>query len=228
MNEATGDSTSSDGIVSDGTIGIVIVDDHPIVREGLRTLLGDEPDLAVLGEAADGESACNLVLEKQPAVVLMDLVLPKLDGIEVTRRLREAGSSSAIVILTSTLGRDMRVQEAIRAGAVGYLLKDVLKADLVQAIRRAAEGRPTLHPEAQAEMVQEAAMPPAAHDGLTPRELEVLRLIANGQSNKRIAAALNLSEGTVKGYVSSVLAKLGVTDRTQAALYAVKHRLVSE
>lgn len=206
-------------------ISVLIVDDHAIVREGLRTLLSEEDDILVLGEAATGLEALELAQEKRPDVILMDLILPEMDGIEVTRHLQKRDSDSRVIILTSTFGEDMRVAEAIQAGAVGFLLKDVLRPELLSAIHRAAEGKPTLHLEAQEQLMRQTAAPKAPHHDLTARELDVLVLIATGKSNKRIATALNLSEGTVKGYVSIILSKLGVADRTQAALYAVKHKL---
>lgn len=209
------------------SIRVLIVDDHAIVREGLRTLLSDEADIEVAAEAADGESALAAAAAAHPDVVLMDLILPGADGIEVTRRLRAAVRPPQVIMLTSTFGDDLRVREALEAGAVGYLLKDVLRNDLLQAIRQAAAGKASLHPEAQAQLVKETARR-LPHEDLTPRELDVLRLIAKGESNKRIAGALDITEGTVKGYVSIVLSKLGVSDRTQAALYAVKHRIAHE
>lgn len=206
-------------------IRVLIVDDHAIVREGLRMLLSDEADLAVVGEAADGLEALALAERLAPDVILMDLRLPKLDGLAVTRQLQQQRLSSQVIVLTGSIGDDLRVREAIQAGAIGYLLKDVLKADLLRAIRSAAEGKPTLHPEAQHELMRQATAPPLPHETLTGRERDVLRLLAQGQSNKKIAAALNLSEGTVKGYVSIILDKLNVADRTQAALYSVRQGL---
>lgn len=210
------------------TVRVLIVDDHEMVREGLRTLLGDEPGVAVVGEAADGRGALEQARALEPQVVLMDLALPDLDGIEATQQLRAAHPGVHVVLLTGSFGDDLRVREAVQAGAVGYLLKDILKADLVRAVRRAAEGKPTLHPEAQAQLIELTVAAPAAHDDLTARELDVLKRIGRGMSNKKIAAELNISEGTVKGYVSIVLDKLGVEGRTQAALYAVKHGLSAD
>lgn len=207
-------------------IRLLIVDDHAMVREGLRALLGDEEDVAIVAEADSGAQALARADESAPDVVLMDLMLPDIDGIETTRQLLARRPGTAVIVLTSTFGKDLRVEEAVQAGALGFLLKDVLRGDLMGAIRRAAKGQPTLHPEAQAHIVRAAARPPALHADLTAREMDVLQLIARGQSNKRIAGSLHLSEGTVKGYVSTVLAKLQVTDRTQAALYAVEHELV--
>jgi DNA-binding NarL/FixJ family response regulator len=160
----------------------------------------------------------------------MDLVMPGLDGIEATRRIYHNNPDARVLVLT-TFADDRRVREAIRAGATGYLLKDVLKADLLRALRDAAAGRPSLHPEVQQQLMREVAgratpaPAQAPHLKLTEREIGILRLIAEGRSNKEIAAALYLTEGTIKGYISTIFDKLGVEDRTQAALYAVKHGL---
>jgi len=210
-----------------GPVRVLLADDHEVVREGLRTILAEAAEeVLVVGEAASGEQAVRLADTLQPAVVLMDLMMPGMDGIEATRRLRERGLRTAVIILTSSAD-DARVREAVRAGAIGYLMKDVRKAQLIDAIRAAARGVPTLHPEAQRRLMREVAEPPAPSPfaALTPRELDVLRLIARGESNKRIAGILTLSLGTVKGYVSAIFDKLGVGDRTQAALFAHKHGL---
>ena len=210
-----------------GPVRVLLADDHEVVREGLRTILAEAAEeVLVVGEAASGEQAVRLADTLQPAVVLMDLMMPGMDGIEATRRLRERGLRTAVIILTSSAD-DARVREAVRAGAIGYLMKDVRKAQLIDAIRAAARGVPTLHPEAQRRLMREVAEPPAPSPfaALTPRELDVLRLIAQGESNKRIAGILTLSLGTVKGYVSAIFDKLGVGDRTQAALFAHKHGL---
>jgi len=162
----------------------------------------------------------------KPDEVLMDLLMPGLDGVAATQRLRAGGTGPRILIFT-TYADDERVRDAIRAGATGYLLKDVLRAQLVQAIHAAALGVPTLDPRAQQHLMRQVASPPAASPfaGLTPRELDVLRLVARGMGNKQIAAQLHLSVGTVKGYVSAILPKINAGDRTQAALFAVKHGL---
>jgi DNA-binding NarL/FixJ family response regulator len=208
------------------TIRVLLADDHRVVREGLRMFLAEAGDIEVVGEAADGEEVVRLAAAHRPDVVLMDLLMPRLDGIQAARRLREAGIESRVLILTS-FGDDDRVGEAIRAGAIGYLLKDVGREELLRAIRDAAAGTPTLHALAQRHLMRQVAAPPAPSpfDALTPRERDVLRLIARGESNKRIAAALSVSEGTVKGYASAIFSKLGVGDRTQAALFALKHGL---
>ena len=205
-------------------VRVLIVDDHSIVREGLRTLLSEEAEIEVVGEAANGAEAVKLVATRHPHVILMDLVMPEVDGIEAIRRIRARKSACEILVLTS-FGDDQHVRDAIQAGATGYLLKDVLKADLLRAIHAAARGEPTLHPEAQRVLIRQTTAPSPFKD-LTERELDVLRLIAQGRSNREIALTLHLTEGTVKGYVSTVLDKLQVDDRTQAALFAVKHKLV--
>jgi DNA-binding NarL/FixJ family response regulator len=209
-------------------IRVMIVDDHAIVREGLRTLLSEEPGLQVVGEATDGSGAVAAAADLHPDVVLMDLVMPEVDGIEATRRLSEAGVPCRVIVLTS-FADDRKVRDALQAGAIGYLLKDVLRPDLVQAIRAAAHGLPALHPVAQQHLIRQVAAPSASSmvEELTEREHEVLRLIARGHNNREIARQLHLTEGTVKGYVSIILGKLGVDDRTQAALYALKHGLAS-
>jgi DNA-binding NarL/FixJ family response regulator len=207
------------------------VDDHEIVREGLQILLAEEADFAVVGTASDGAAAVSLAEAKKPDVVLMDLLMPGLDGIEATRRILREDPATRVLVLT-TFADDGHVRDAIQAGAIGYLLKDVLKADLLRALRDAAIGRPSLHPEVQGQLMREIAgrtssaqeqAPP--HASLTEREVGILLLIAEGRSNKEIAAALYLTEGTIKGYVSAIFDKLGVEDRTQAALYAVRHGL---
>ncbi len=205
-------------------IKVMIVDDHAIVREGLTMLLGEEADIDVVGEASNGLDALTRISYLQPDVVLMDLVMPEMDGIAATTQIRQKYPHCQVLVLTS-FAEDKRVPDAIQAGAVGYLLKDVLRADLLRAIHAAARGEPTLHPEAQRQLMQQVVAPPSTNllETLTEREMDVLRLIAQGQSNRQIAVALHLTEGTVKGYVSAILGKLQVDDRTQAALYAVKH-----
>ena len=210
------------------TIRLLLVDDHAIVREGLRTLLGEVPDLDLVGEAADGPSAVATAAALQPDVILLDLMLPGMNGIEVARRILARQPACRIIVLTS-FADDQNVLDAIQAGAAGYLLKDVLQTDLVQAIRQAAQGHPVLHPEAQRKLVEHLARPqPAANselDQLTERERDVLALIARGLSNRQIADSLHITEGTVKGHVSNVLSKLHLQDRTQAALFAVRRGL---
>jgi DNA-binding NarL/FixJ family response regulator len=207
-------------------IRVLIVDDHEVVREGLQTLLGEETHIEIVGSAADGLEAVALAQALRPDVILMDLVMPHLDGIEATRQILAASPRSKVLILTS-FAEDRRVFDAIQVGATGYLLKDTLKPELLRAIQAAADGKPTLHPEAQQALIRQATAPktPTPHETLTAREYDVLALIGRGKSNREIAADLHLTEGTVKGYVSSILSKLNVADRTQAALYAVKHGL---
>lgn len=205
-------------------IRVLIVDDHEVVREGLRLFLTEEAEIEVVGLASDGSHALRMAADLRPDVILMDLVMPELDGIETIRRLRAAGSTSRVLILTTFVDKS-RVRDAIEAGAVGYLLKDVGRADLLAAIRAAGRNTPTLHPVAQQYLMQQVVAPATSSplDVLTPRELEVLKLITDGQSNKAIARKLDLSIGTVKGHVSAILTKLEVTSRTQAALLAVDH-----
>ena len=207
-------------------IRLLVADDHEIVREGLCTLFSEEPDLLVVGEAKCGEEAVRLAVALTPDVVLMDLMMPGLDGIEATRRILGEAPAVRILVLT-TFADEPHVRRAIAAGAHGFLLKDVLKEELLRSIRAVAEGRPALHAEAQRHLMRRivGGGRPVA-DELTERELAVLQLIGRGRSNKEIAKALHLSEGTVKGHVSAVLGKLGVEDRTQAALFAVREGLV--
>jgi len=216
----------NDNNSTQNTVRVLIVDDHSIVREGLHALLSEENVIDVVGEAANGAEAITLAQRLTPDVVLMDLVMSEMDGIQATSRVREVSPTSKVLVLTS-FADDQRVRDAIQAGAIGYLLKDVLKPDLLRAIQNAAQGRSTLHPDVQQLLMQQAsaAREPKAHDSLTEREMSVLKLIAQGRSNKEIATALFLTEGTVKGYISTIFDKLGMEDRTQAALYAVKHKL---
>jgi len=207
-------------------IRILIADDHEVVREGLRMFLAEEPEVLVVGEASNGLDAVDLALSLKPEVVIMDLVMPGIDGIEATRRIRAKAPGTQVLVLTS-FADNKQVREAVQAGAIGYVMKDVLRPDLLKAIRDASAGNPTLHPEAQRHLMRQITEPPEStpFDDLTEREMDVLRLVATGRSNKEIAAALGLTEGTVKGYVSAIFMKLDVADRTQAALLAVKHGL---
>jgi NarL family two-component system response regulator LiaR len=211
--------------LADEPIRVLIVDDHAVVREGLRTFLELQPGLEVVGEAGDGEEALPLAEELTPDVILMDLVMPKLDGVGAMRELRERVPGARVIVLTSFLDDD-RLMPAIRAGAAGYLLKNVQPQELARAIRLADAGETLIDPAVAARIVEavtdgDGAQPDQA---LTPREQEVLDLIARGFSNKRIARELGVAEKTVKTHVSHVLAKLGVSDRTQAALYATRVR----
>jgi DNA-binding NarL/FixJ family response regulator len=210
-------------------IRVLIVDDHAVVREGLRTFLDLQDGIEVVGEAADGEQGVDAAERLGPDVVLMDLVMPKLDGVGAMRELRTRAPDAHVIVLTSFLDDD-RLMPAIQAGAAGYLLKDVEPAELARAIRAADAGDAILDPTVAARVVRAIAdgSTPTAPDQerLTRREHEVLTLLARGRANKRIAYELGISEKTVKTHVGHVFAKLGVTDRTQAALLAVQHGLV--
>jgi NarL family two-component system response regulator LiaR len=211
-------------------IRVLLVDDHAVVREGLRTFLGLQDGLKIVGEAADGAEAIEQAERLSPDVILMDLVMPGLDGIGAMRRLRETAPDSRVIVLTSFL-EDERLLPAIQAGAAGYLLKNVEPQELARAIRAAHAGEAIIDPTVAARLVAAIADDTRPRveepEQLTRRERDVLELIARGQSNKRIALALGISEKTVKTHVGHLLAKLGVTDRTQAALLAVEEGLVS-
>lgn len=205
-------------------IRIIIADDHWVVREGLRMYLGRDPGFEIVGEAEDGQQAVQLAAERQPDVILMDLLMPVMDGITAIRTIRREVPAIEIVALTSVL-EDEQVVAAVRAGAIGYVLKDAHGLELKEAIRAAADGRVHLAPEAAARLLREVRTPDRP-DRLTERETDVLQLISIGLSNKEIARRLNIGEGTVKTHVSSVLNKLGLQSRTQAALHAVRLGLV--
>jgi NarL family two-component system response regulator LiaR len=207
-------------------ITILLVDDHAVVREGLRAFLELQDGLEVVGEAQDGEEAVAEAERLDPDVILMDLVMPRLDGVAAMRRLRESTPRSRVVVLTSFL-EDERLLPAIQAGAAGYLLKNTEPAALARAIRAAHDGEAIIDPTVAARLVAALAdgRRPAGQE-LTRREREVLELIVRGRSNKRIAFELGIAEKTVKTHVGHVLAKLGVTDRTQAALLAVREGIV--
>jgi NarL family two-component system response regulator LiaR len=207
------------------TIRVLIADDHAVVRQGLRTFLELQDDIEVVGDACDGEEAVVAALDGRPDVVLMDLMMPGVDGIEATRRILRERPATRVIALTSFLDDD-KVLPAVRAGAAGYLLKDVEPGELVRAIHTVNDGEPLLHPAVTARVMRELSEgdePAATADGgLTAREREVLALVARGLPNKLIARELGIAEKTVKTHVSSILAKLGVSDRTQAALLAVR------
>jgi NarL family two-component system response regulator LiaR len=207
-------------------IRVLVVDDHAVVREGLRTYLELQDDLEVVGEAADGAAAVSAAQALEPDVVLMDLVMPVLDGVGAMRELRRVLPATRVIVLTSFTD-DAQLLPAIQAGAAGYLLKNVQPQELHRAIHAAHAGEALLDPSVAARLVdaiaqQAGGAPAPTPERLTPREREVLALIARGLSNKRIARELGVAEKTVKTHVGHVLAKLGVTDRTQAALYAVR------
>ena len=206
-------------------IRIVITDDHGVVRQGLRMYLSLDPAFEVVGEASNGREAVELARKLEPDVVLMDLLMPVMDGIEATEAIRKELPEVEVIALTSVL-EDTSVTGAVRAGAIGYLLKDTDAEELSRAINAAAEGRVHLAPEAAARLMREVRAPENP-DSLTARETEILMLVARGKANKQIASELYLSEKTVKAHVSSVLMKLGVQSRTQAALHAVRTGLVS-
>src|SRR3982074_120704 len=207
----------------------LIVDDNRVVREGRRAYLELEPDIQVVGEAKDGLEAVRRAAELLPDVVLMDLVMPNMDGVDATSRIKEQQPATHVIILTSFLD-DERVVPAIRAGATSYLLKDVAATDLAGAIRGARAGQAQLHPEVARRLMLQITSPrkPEADALLTEREREVLRLLAEGRSNKEIARSLGGREGPVSVHVSNILGKLGLQDRTQAALFAVRNGLAPE
>jgi DNA-binding NarL/FixJ family response regulator len=209
-------------------IRVLLVDDQALFREGLETLLSVHKDIQVVGQASNGQEAVELAAQVQPDVILMDVRMPVLDGVRATRRLTEALSQSRVIVLT-TFDDDEYVFDALRAGAVGYLLKDVASAQLVEAIRATARGKSILEPSVAAKVIAEftrvSSMVPLAQmeqlvEPLSERELEILAWIARGSSNKEIASQLFIAEGTVKNHVTHILSKLEVRDRTQAALKA--------
>jgi NarL family two-component system response regulator LiaR len=211
------------------TIRILIADDHAIVREGLRALIAAKPDMELVGEAADGVEAVLKARSLQPDVVLMDLVMPRKDGIEAIGEIKRENPEARILVLTS-FAEDDKVFPAIKAGALGYLLKDSSPQELLQAIREVYRGESSLHPTIARKLVRELSQPsdlPATEEPLTEREVEVLSLVARGLSNQEIADRLVVSERTVRTHVSNILDKLHLANRTQAALYAVREGLVS-
>lgn len=205
-------------------IRVVLVDDHAVVRQGLRFLLEQQPDIEVVGEGKDGAQGVDLVTSLLPDVVLLDLLMPKMDGLTAVREMKRTTPSTQIIILTSFY-EDNQVFGAIKAGAISYLLKDASPEDLVEAVRAAARGEGVLHPMVAARVLREMQQR-SPLDWLTARELEVLTLIARGRSNAEIAAELVIGEGTVKTHVSNILTKLHLADRTQAAIYALQQHLV--
>ncbi|MCC3276208.1 response regulator transcription factor [Arthrobacter sp. zg-Y20] len=213
---------------------VLVCDDQPLIRTGFATIIGAQPDMEVVGECGDGRAAVELARQLLPDVVVMDIRMPQLDGIEATRALAGAGVSIPVkVLVVTTFNLDEYVYEALRAGASGFLLKDAPPAQLLSGIRTVASGAALLAPEVTRQLVgryAERIRPvgsATADSGLTPREREVLQLIAAGLSNAEIAAALVISSETVKTFVSRILAKLGLRDRVQAVVYAYRHGLVS-
>ncbi len=215
------------------TIRVLLVDDQALFREGLNTLLSIHSDIEVVGEANNGEEAIQMAAQTAPDVVLMDLRMPVLDGVAATRRLAETQPDSRVIVLT-TFDDDEHIFDGLRAGAVGYLLKDVSSEKLVEAIRATAGGQSFLQPSVAAKLISEFArvtghQPPTSQplvEPLSERELEVLQQVATGASNKEIAATLFITEGTVKNHLTNILGKLGVRDRTQAALKAKELGLI--
>jgi DNA-binding NarL/FixJ family response regulator len=205
-------------------IRVLIVDDHPLVRRGLCELFGGESDLEVVDAVGDGEQAVSVTLAQQPDVVLMDISMPGMDGIEATRRVLAAQPSTRVVMLTSFADHE-RVMEALDSGAIGYLLKDAESDELLRGVRVAASGDSPLSPRA-ARAVISARRGRRPFEELTGRELDVLRLVARGLSNKQIAWRLAISEKTVKAHMTSIFGRIGVADRTQAALWAQRHGVV--
>jgi DNA-binding NarL/FixJ family response regulator len=219
---------TSDSLADAGTdcvdhtrLRLLLVDDHAIVREGMRAILDEEADLAVVGECGSGDEALEVCGSLHPDVVLLDLNMPGLGPVETIERLVQIVPGVRIMVFTS-FGEDEVVRATLDAGAIGFLLKDARREELLLAIRNVAAGQPYLAPSAQRQLMELLRRPRDPRDSLTEREADVLRLIGEGKPNKAIARELGLSEGTVKGYVSQILSKLGVSDRTQAALIAVR------
>ena len=210
-------------------ISVLLVDDHSMVRQGVRAFLVTQADIAVVGEAGSGEEAIKLAEQHVPDVVLMDLIMPNMDGVEATRRVKQVSPRSQVVVLTS-YHEDEHIFPALKAGALSYILKDVSAEELASVVRKAASGEAILHPRVAARVIKELQGRRA--EGLNPftelseRELEVLKLIADGMSNAEMAAKLFLSEKTIKGHVSNILSKLHLVDRTQAAVYAWREGIV--
>ena len=211
------------------TIRVLVADDHLVVRRGVRALLATEPGIEVVGEATDGVEAVRAAAELAPDVILLDLEMPRLDGVEALRRLLAERPGTRVLVLTS-FATDDKVFPAIKAGALGYLLKDSDPDDLARAIRQVHRGESSLHPAVARKVLRELARPPErppTPDPLSAREVEVLRLVARGLGNQEIADALGIGEATVRSHVSSILAKLHLASRTQAALYALREGLAS-
>lgn len=208
-----------------GEIRVVVVDDHDMVRRGLTTYFRTHPDLSLVGEAGDGLEALQVCEQVQPDVVLMDLIMPRMDGIEATRRIRELYPSTQVIALTSFQDKEL-IQQAVQAGAIGYLLKNVTGDDLAVAIRSAKAGQGTLSPEVTKEFILSSQKPQLGND-LTPREREVLTLMVDGLTNPEIADRLSISRATATAHVSHILNKLGVSNRAEAIVLAVRNKLVT-
>ncbi|MFB9992848.1 response regulator [Deinococcus oregonensis] len=214
-----------DALGSSRSVRVLLVDDHAVVRQGLRLFLGLDPLIDVVGEAANGEEALSEAARLRPDVVIMDLMMPVMDGITATRLLRRQLPDTEVIALTSTL-EEHKVNGAIDAGAMGYMLKDASSDTLAEAIHAAARGEVRLHPEAARRLVRDFRSP-EMRENLTPKEVIVLQLIAHGHSNRDIAQDQGVAEATVKTHVSRLLGKLGLESRTQAALYALRHGLAT-
>jgi NarL family two-component system response regulator LiaR len=210
-------------------ITVMLVDDHAMVRQGVRAFLLTQPDLSVIGEASSGEEAVEMAAQFVPDVILMDLIMPNMDGVEATRRIKRVSPRSQVVVLTS-YHEDENIFPSLKAGALSYILKDLSADELASAVRKAAVGEAVLHPRVAARVIKE--LQGARGEKVNPfmelseRELEVLKLIADGMSNAEMAAKLVLSEKTIKGHVSNILSKLQLADRTQAAVYAWREGIV--
>jgi len=207
-------------------IRVMIVDDHDMVRRGLATFLRVKADLELVGEASNGQQALQVCEKIQPDVILMDLVMPEMDGMTATRAIRECWPQIQVIALTSFQEKEL-VREALQAGAIGYLLKNVSIDELAEAIRSAHAGRPTLAPEAAQALIQAASSELALGDDLTPREREVLALMVEGLTNPEIAERLTMSRSTARAHVSNILSKLGVSNRAEAIALALRHKLVT-
>jgi DNA-binding NarL/FixJ family response regulator len=207
-----------------GSLRVVLVDDHAVVRRGLADLLASTPDIEVVGTAGDGDEALTVVETTRPDVVLMDLQMPRTDGVEATRRLLSSGVQTQVLVLTSYSDSE-RILAALDAGAVGYLLKDADPDDVIEGVRAVARGESPLHPKAARELLLARSRPAEPRAQLTPRESDVLRLVRLGLANKQIARRLGISERTVKAHLTSAFQRIGVQDRTQAALWAERNGL---